>query len=293
MSVGNKLKTINKGLKTHPLTSNAAYKRKVIRRMLLWQMTKFRYGGGKEIEWINNCKLKVYPGRASATGNYYYGLLEYEPMSFAYHYINEEDVFFDIGANVGVYSVLAKAATKVIAFEPADDTRAVLQENFKINGIEGVVVPKGVSGKSGVMHFTQGNDCVNHIVTTGQTEDVISIEVVDLDSYVKESGVIPSIIKIDAEGAEGSIIEGAKDTFSDERLNVIIMEIFDDEKLSDMLVEKGFRLYRYEPKNRELTPGTVATAGGTGIYIRDVEVARQRVSKGAEIVYRGDSLASY
>ncbi len=283
-------------INNHPLSIEniGGYKSKIYKRFIKWQLTKNRYKDGKIIEWINDCKLKLYPSRTSAVGNYYFGLFEYEPMAFLYHYLDSEDIYFDIGANVGVYSVLAKKAKKIVSFEPAEDTFQILLENLKVNNVSNAnSVCCGVSDKDGSLTFTKNRDAVNRIVD--QTESIDGIEtetinVVSLDSFCKENNLFPSVIKIDTEGAEESIIKGAETVIQNESLNVIVAEIFSDNKISTMLSEYGFKLYIYNPRKRELISGTANQAGNNGIYIRNVDEALSRVKKSDSIVYAGSVL---
>ncbi len=68
-------------------------------------------------------------------------------------------------------------------------------------------------------------------------------------------------------------------------LNVIVAEIFSDESVSKKLLEYGFRLYLYEPRDRKLVEGTAKQAGNNGIYIKDLEKAKKRILNGDKIIY--------
>src|SRR5690606_35151161 len=74
------------------------------------------------IKWQVNCKINPYPiiypytehskiimwkGLTGATGNLYCGLMEYDDMAFLLHFLRSTDLFIDIGANVGSYTILA------------------------------------------------------------------------------------------------------------------------------------------------------------------------------------------
>ena len=289
--LGKKLNVIKNGMDRHPLSSK--YKYTILNRMIQWQLEKKRCTDGKQIEWINDRKLLIFPGRASGTGNYYYGLLEYEPMSFLFHYISKEDTFFDIGANVGVYTVLAKEAKKIVSFEPSDDTFEILSKNVKINEMDNVLLEKkGCSDSTGKVFFTTSLDSTNHIVESNDTkEDITSIDVVSLDEYVSVNGCIPTIVKIDTEGTEEKIISGAVELLKDTRLNVVIMEIFGNKIYTDLLKKHGFELYSYNPEHRQLIKRDTEEVGDNGIYIRDINLATSKVKSGKSILYCGDVLA--
>jgi len=68
--------------------------------------------------WIEGTRLAVRKGMTGATGNIDCGLHEFADMAFVLHTLRAEDVFLDIGANVGTYSVLASdvCGARTIAF---------------------------------------------------------------------------------------------------------------------------------------------------------------------------------
>lgn len=210
-----KIMSVIKGLNKHPLTQDdREYRSCVFHRVLQWQFRKRYANKGKIVPWFNNKKLVLYPGRTSAVGNYYYGLLEYESMSFLYHYLKEDDVFYDIGANCGVYTVVAAGCRSIIAFEPADDTYQILFQQVDVNNIKNAILEqKGVSDFDGISEFTIGRDATNHIIRESETiDDCVQIETVSLDSYI-DGKPFPSVMKIDAEGAEENIIRGGTEPY--------------------------------------------------------------------------------
>jgi predicted RNA methylase len=79
-----------------------------------------------------------------ATGNIYVGLMEYEDMSFLLHYLQKDDLFYDIGANVGVYTVLTSQVkeVKTVSIEPLPLTYEKLLDNININRLTNVISKK-------------------------------------------------------------------------------------------------------------------------------------------------------
>ena len=110
------------------------------------------------IPWVDDTKLIVSKGEAGVTGNLYCGLAEYQDMGFVHHFVRSSDLFFDIGANLGVYSVLASGVKgcKSFAFEPIPKTFQKLIEQIRINKLEELVccINKGVSDKNNFLDFT-------------------------------------------------------------------------------------------------------------------------------------------
>lgn len=276
----NEIRKIWNYMKGHPLSRGGVKGKGVYLRFLYWQIIGKRiFKKGRVIPWINGSRLFMFPGLSSVTGNYYYGIYEFEAQSFLLHYACEADFFVDIGANAGVYTVmLGKIVRKVVAFEPSKDTIKYLKKNIRINDFHNVkIVEKGVSNKGGKVYFTKGLGCMNHIVESSNVKekDVEIIETISLDEYLVND--CPNIIKIDVEGAEKEILEGAKSILSNIHLNVVIMEIFDDEYLEKTMGAYGFGLYEYDAFNRKLTPTTTKKTGNNGIFIRNIKMAEERI----------------
>jgi hypothetical protein len=84
-----------------------------------------RLGGNPVlVPFVGSTRIFVGAGYTGANGNYYWGLHEFADMAFVLHYLQPEDLFVDIGANIGSYTLLASGAvgTRTIAFEPVPQT---------------------------------------------------------------------------------------------------------------------------------------------------------------------------
>jgi FkbM family methyltransferase len=144
--------------------------------------------------------------------------------------------FFDIGANVGFVTLIAARAVgpsgRVVAFEPVPENVAAIRENLALNGIDWVDVRETAVGLqsgsaslivSDVSAFSRFADVS---VPTGARETIeVPVEVVD---ELLSAGAVPApdVIKIDVEGAELQVIEGARQTLSAHR-PVILCEVHD------------------------------------------------------------------
>jgi FkbM family methyltransferase len=109
---------------------------------------------------------------ACATGNIYCGLHEFVDMAFVLHALKSNDVFLDVGANIGSYTVLASGVcgARTIAFEPDPKTAEHLRRNIEINALDDLVkvheVALGRAAGKGVL--TVGLDTVNHVAVPGE-----------------------------------------------------------------------------------------------------------------------------
>ena len=100
-----KLLQIINFINCHPLSRR--HKIKAYLRFLYWQISQFIYPHETTYPFVGDTKLLVKKGLAGATGNIYTGLHEFYDMGFLLHFLRKDDLFFDVGANVGSYTVLA------------------------------------------------------------------------------------------------------------------------------------------------------------------------------------------
>jgi FkbM family methyltransferase len=150
-----------------------------------------------------------------------------------YEYLNShlsnKDIFFDIGANIGFYSLLgAHLGAKTYAFEPFPSTRSILIKN--VNGKNVEVYPYAVSDKKGKLKMVTGRyPGLNKISENGKTE----VESISLDEF----GVIPTIMKVDVEDHEMDVFMGAKKLI-EEHAPIIVAEVSPES--SEYLVSLGY-----------------------------------------------------
>src|SRR5262245_66364773 len=104
----------------HPLSKGRQVRN--IARFLSWQIGSRLSQTPRVFELANGAKMFARPGMTGVTGNLYVGLHEFAEMAFLLHFLRPADLFADVGANVGSFSVLAGAAigADVIAFEPGE-----------------------------------------------------------------------------------------------------------------------------------------------------------------------------
>lgn len=277
------LYTLLKSLITHPLNSNT--KIAALSRFVRWQIASRINHYPIVYPFTENSKLIIARGMTGATGNLYCGLHEFYDMGFLLHVLRAEDLFVDIGANIGSYSILASAevGAKTISIEPVPSTFGILRENILLNDVDSLVEAHniGLASKKGTIKFTKSFDTVNHVATSDE-KDLIEVHIDTLDSIVKEQR--PCLIKIDVEGYESEVFRGAAKTLAKSSLKAIIVELngsgkrygFDDNDIHRELISKNFVPFEYQPFTRILSP--IKTFGSHNtIYIRDLDFVSQRV----------------
>jgi FkbM family methyltransferase len=262
----------------HPLNKHNAVG--AIFRFLRWQIGSRLLRAEIIYPWINGAKMIVRNGETGFTQNIYCGLHEFSEMAYLLHVLRKEDLFVDVGANVGSYTILAGAAVgaRVICFEPVPLSYDRLVANLRINQLEETVRPvnMAIGNEIGTVLFTNDKDTMNHVANISEPSECIEVEVSKLDIFLEEE--CPSLIKIDVEGFETRVLEGAETTLKKESLHSLIVELngngrrygFDESKIIQSLSEYGFQPYDYNPFEksfRQLTPKNLSS--GNTLFIRN------------------------
>jgi len=137
-------------------------------------------------------------------------------------------VFFDVGANVGFYTVmlarLVGSRGHVTAFEPLPSNAAMIRRNADLNGLRNISVEEtAVSATTGHIAFREETSGTGHIVSAN-AESTRNVACIALDTFVARGGPIPTLVKIDVEGHEVAVIMGMQEILRVHR-PVIIAEM--------------------------------------------------------------------
>ena len=259
----------------------------------LWRYAKWQVGsrlvpGKVLVSWIDGIQFVASPGDHGLTGNVYSGLHEFEDMAYVLHALDANDWFADVGANAGSYTLLAcgVAGARGYCFEPVPATYRKLVLNLALNNLLERVIPlnQGVGAERGILRFTAGFDCTNHVLAEGEIDErAIEVPVAPLDESIQQ---VPAMMKIDVEGYETMVLRGAEKTLADPGLNSLLIELngagdrygYSEDAIAASLESSGFKPFAYDPLRRVLSPlGNPRNLSGNTLYIRDVESARRKV----------------
>jgi FkbM family methyltransferase len=246
---------------SRPLNDGA--KLAALSRFLRWQIASRIIKRPISLPFIGDTSLLVQTGMTGATQNWYGGLTEPSEMGFSLHALRPGDLFLDIGANVGSYTILAGGVVKasVICVEPVPSTFQHLQTNIRLNELKEIETHCcGLSSVAGELLFTSHLDTMNRVALPGETLPTVSVPVTTLDALLQ--GRIPTIIKIDVEGHELAVLKGGTETLSSPGVDAVIMETngsgekfgVTDDALFEMMRGFGFQPAEYDPYNRRLVP---------------------------------------
>ena len=180
------------------------------------------------------------------------------------------DVFVDVGANLGYFTLIASDAVgpagKVFAFEPAPHNFSLLEKNVRANRCGNVTCEQKAvteSNRTLELHLSSFNYGDHRIFRShddanynrGQERQSTSIAGVALDSYFP-AGTRVDFVKMDVQGAEYFALQGMKRVLRDNPGVILIMEFWphalreagvEPASLLDELGELGFHCYRSEP----------------------------------------------
>jgi len=165
--------------------------------------------------------------------------------------VHPGDVIYDIGANVGFFTVIAARLTgpsgRVIAFEPIEENRELLEDNARSNGFAHVTARNfALAERDGTAEFLlSANATFGGLAdAAGKVDNQVGrmeVKVCRLDSVVRcESLPLPRIVKMDVEGAEAAVLDGARETIQQARPILIIEVHGTNAVIAEKLKELGY-----------------------------------------------------
>lgn len=186
--------------------------------------------------YINGYAILVITNEGPGWSTYYLKRYDSKETDFIKRIVQKNWTCFDIGANVGYYSLLFASLAKdgiVHSFEPLPLHYHLLNVNIFLNNFTNIIVNHCALGKqAGVSDFavSKRGDVSSFVYTkVSPLEKIIQVSVRTLDDYVEEKGVERiDLLKLDVEGAEKLVLEGAGGTLSKKELqpNILLVELY-------------------------------------------------------------------
>ncbi len=254
-------------------------------RYVSWHLASRMFPGGVVLPFVNDSRLIVRPRMHGATAAVYTGLPEYEEMSLLLHLLRPDDLFVDVGANVGIFSVLASAVSgaRTLAFEPVPESCRSLLDNLRLNDVESRVELRraAVGATSDKVRFRSDQDTNNRVLENpADSASSIEVEMVTLDQELDQRS--PVMVKIDVEGWEHEVLKGAARTLRNPTLLAVVLELFgggsrygsNDEACHRIMLEAGFEPVHYAPETRTFHSLEPADQPGIAEYALHQESGR-------------------
>ena len=247
-------------------------------RFFSWQAYKRLTRRHWDLQLLPNVKLRCYPDSHCAAAALYCGFYDYDDMNFLVRYLHTEDSFLDIGANVGVYTLLAASkiqAGSLHSFEVLPKNYTRLQENLKLNQFDRVkIYALGVADQLGTATLNLAEGDAMPFITYNETDSTITVPTDTLDNLLQNHSFTNlTLAKMDIEGAELLALKGAVSLLKQQRPHVWILEISDSvnefghrqQDTVDFLHSYGYNLYSYSADTNQVSPITLKQRQGNNV----------------------------
>ena len=162
--------------------------------------------------------------------------------------IKPGSVVYDIGANVGYFSMLASVLAgpdgQVFSFEPLPRNTAYLRRHIALNHLDNIeVIEAAVSDQAGEAFFVLGaSSAMGHLAESGE----IKVKIVTLDALIEKQAIVPpDYIKLDVEGAEYHALNGARNLLAAYR-PILFLDTHDRTAHADTVALLQELNYRFE-----------------------------------------------
>lgn len=188
---------------------------------------------------------------------------------------DEKEVLWDIGANIGIYSIYAaKKGLAVLSFEPESANYRILNKNIRLNSLQNKISAFCIAfdrnysiGKLQMTMLDEGGSMSTFtnldIVESQDKEDTeVRFEQgmigISIDEFISRlSPKFPNYIKIDVDGNELSIIEGASETLKDKRLKGLSIELDSSDGDKDIIrIMKSYGFLYEKKQNSDMFRNT-------------------------------------
>ena len=206
-------------------------------------------------------------------GDIYYGVgFEQSELSLVEKFVLKDEVFFDVGANIGVYTLLASKLVgeggSVHSFEPLPDVYGILSANVEAPQYKNVKTNQVAVGEQNgeAQIFINAQNALSSLGKTNRGVFLHSrtVSILTLDSYVVSAGISKiDFLKIDVEGFEGHVLRGAAKLLDASPDLIVMSELakknfaplgFSIDETLNWMRARGFEIWMVGDHSLELHP---------------------------------------
>lgn len=208
------------------------------------------------------------------------------------------NTIFDVGANVGLYSLLAASVNptaKIYAFEPTASIQAEFETNLRLNQIQTVQIESfavGATSASGFLHRSEGptgdNEGTNYVTAGKLRESDTEVHMISLDDFCQQRGIETiDLLKMDIEGGEYDALVGAKGLLARKAIHCLFIELLErvavpqgghtTVEVKHLLHQHGYTIYKVEDGKAVQVPlDKVHSGNGDNVIaVADEEVLKR------------------
>ncbi len=256
----------------HP--ANRSGRLSAVVRTLKFQLRARATGRPTEVGLGDRSRVLAYHDGAGSKRAAYAPMPDWNEMQVWKSALASGDLFVDVGANVGLYSVLmAEFGCEVIAFEPIDATADQLEKNLALNGYEATVMRCALADEPGSMKMAGPDALRQHLVDDDGSAEGTTVPVKTLDDVVGER--IVAGLKIDVEGAERMVLLGGSVALSEGRIRLLQLEWndmaeknFGEDRRATVELLTGFGYSLFRPDERGVLHPLSDAVLGSDIFAR-------------------------
>jgi FkbM family methyltransferase len=225
-----------------------------------WQIRKRLIPRPLAITLVNGVRFWAHPDCTISSALNYADWPEYEELHFCRANLRQGDAVLDIGANVGHFSLLIAdivGPEAIYCFEPTPLTWRRLKENFALNGWPTDHLFHAAVGKcAGSVEFPDSNKpcTTNSLVASQSNANTARVPLVTLDSFITRfDGQSLGLLKIDVEGYETEVFEGARNLLETLRPRLILFESLSGQlnpRIGQILRERSYKVFKLGPQGK-------------------------------------------
>ena len=175
---------------------------------------------------------------------------EYDVVSFAFSVLKKGDVFIDVGAHGGLYTLLGGMIVgsrgKVIAIEPNPDNLKFLRQNVKLNKLNNVVIiPMAASNEESKinLYYQLKSTALTSAIKKAETNKIVEVETITIDEIAETYNSI-KLLKVDTEGYDLNVLKGTYNTLP--KIRYVVVEQ-NAHRIRSLLYKLGFQLHSLLP----------------------------------------------
>lgn len=251
---------------------NKEYPIRAFIRFISWKFIRLFKLQNLKVKFWNNRFFYINHDSFQSMWLMYNYIVDWEEFLFIHYYLRKNSIVFDIGANMGFYTIWMSRSIdelgQIHSFEPDTKNFKRLSQNISINQFKGQFHPNNVavSKKNGKMKMTIGFDGENHLVPINFGGNSSLINVVCLDDYCYQHNISRiDFIKIDVEGFELDVLKGGINLLTQKNVDVIQLELnralinsgTTPVEIISFVEQIGYTFCTYDFKTNKIIPTTV------------------------------------
>jgi len=182
--------------------------------------------------------------------------------------VTEDDVVYDLGANVGVFTMWSLRAKQIYSFEPTNYLIPHLYDTFHVHHPRVMIFDKAITGKHEIKQFNMGRHSVgNSLYTDLDNPDAVDVQCINIEQFIQENGLKqPTLMKVDIEGSEYEMFDSISDEFIKSVPTWIVEFHYNYEDKAEQIIHRFLNLgFNVEMKKGDLLKNFEEKCMGTFI----------------------------